>query len=217
MNVINEKTVKIKMDKEKEELILNNIPLIKKFVSSTFAKEKNPDHISDLISEGCAIICERINMYDPNISKFSTWVYNTLGLYLRSYYNRIIKQTNEFLLFDDGPLSSDNDPKTSATNLSIDNVLTEEELNKEKNDCPMETMVDIHIFREKFETLPEIDKKLLMMTVQGYTNDEIAKELNLTKKSQIFFRQHSALNKLRKLYHVRGSFSWKKSMRRFKD
>lgn len=183
------------MNSKQKTLIADNHKLVQKFVHRYFPKSSF-DAKQDLIAEGYKILCERIDSFDHEKGKYSTWVYAVLGFCLRNVYNkqrfvdsRVNVCVNKYPKMK-GPDSMNNEEFAEMLTTNHDEASTDS----------LDDYVDREILRDHMKKLDEKERKVLEMTYSGYSTDDIVNELQLDYPNQLFYIKKKALNKLKRYF-----------------
>ena len=198
-----------KLTKEQKDLIGNNLGLIRSFVYKRYARESY-EIKQELISEGIAIICERINDFDISKGRYSTHVYNVLGFALRNYYsNKLVPIMRQEVALKTA--NEDMDRELSTRGVSERKMFA----NHMSDEMFLDKSFDNYEIKEKFEKLEVIDQKLIdAFVIKEMSIKEISEEMQISPKG-LYYLKNKALANFKNLFTEREISELRHKERRF--
>lgn len=201
------------LTKEEQQLISDAQPIIKKFVGSYFKNyiRNNNEFYWDLVSEGNLIVSEKIHTFDKSKGKITTWVYTILSTYLRNYIAKFYNKNFELFPCSIEHIESVVKNKTTSDTIDrgIDSYIVANESIKQSVDN--DKFVEAEAIRNHIAKVPDKFGTYLQLFIDGYSTEEIAKEMNMTNRS-IYHIKDVALKKLSEIIK-RDGFSIESKMR----
>ena len=161
----------LKLNDEQRKLVEQNHNLIYSAMKDFGIHRKNFDDYYDVAAIG---LCKAVICFDISKGTFSTFAYTYIYSELKKQIrddNALFRKSNKNSVSYDEKISKQEDSNTYAKDI----LLVDE--NFEKN------LILTLSFKDKLETISNIDKKIIMLTVCGYTQEEIGKILGVTKQA----------------------------------
>lgn len=192
------------LTKEEQQLISDAQPIIRKFVSTYFKNyiKANSEFYSDLVSEGNLIVAEKIHTFDKSKGKITTWIYTILSTYLRNYLSKFYSKNVELFPCSIEGINSKIKSKSvddMGNDITID-IVVNESINQTVD---IDKFVEAEAIRSHIAKIPDKFGTYLQLFVDGYTTEEIAKEMNMTNRS-IYHIKDVAFKKLNEIIKKDG-------------
>lgn len=175
-------------NEEIENLILQNEKLAYSLVNKYFSKVKSFIEYDDLKSTALLGLVKAANTYNIDKQKFSTYAYTVINNEILMLI-RTEKKSNRFVSLDN----------------EIDNNITYLDIFDTGEDIEVDyiRLQDINKLNKYIEQLPEKLKKVIRLRLDGLTQEQIGKELNISQAT-VSNLYYLALNSLRLKFELEG-------------
>lgn len=197
------------LTKEEQKKIEDAQPIIGDFVKTHYRKQfqNDKEFYKDLVSESNLIISEKIHTYDSSKGKMTTWIHTILSTYLRNYVTKFYSKNSEIHPYSiediKDYLSSASLRGNDETDESKITPFFKESMNQS---IDMDRYVEAKILRSHIEKIPDKFGRCLELYIDGFTVEEIAKELGTTTRN-VYHYKDIAIKKLFEIIKRDGFFS----------